>query len=231
MSAKDKKNKTGPSWVEVGLGAVLSLLLGVVLGATYLVFRPVVKAAARPKDAPASAVYYIEGPRDFDKTLELNEKRKAFDSGQSVSLTEGELNVLLGEDVRPPVPPSGKPGDKPGDKPVDTKTIDPGPLNARLHDAKIQFGNTVSLNVFGVSSQLIVQATGVFAKHGSKFEFEPEVFYVGGCPVQRFLVLRGWLLNKLLFSQPVPEDIAAAWPKLVDVHVDGATLRLKMPQG
>jgi hypothetical protein len=229
MSAKNAKLQKGPSWIEVGLGAVLSLLLGGALGAAYLVFRPVPKVAAAPKDAPASAVYYIEGGRDFDKTAELNEKRKAFDAGQSVSVTEGELNVLLGDDVPPPPPPSGKPGDKPA-APV-VRAIDPGPLNARIHDGKIQFGNTVSISVLGITSQLVVQATGVFTKHGSAFEFDPEVAYVGGCPVQRFLVLRGWILNRFLFAHPVPDDIAAAWSKLVDVHVDGATLRLRMPQG
>lgn len=228
MSAKDPKSQKGPSWIEVGLGAVLSLLLGAVLGAAYLVFRPVPTVSATPKDASPNSVYYIEGGRDIDKSSELNEKRKEFDSGQSVTVTEGELNLLLGDDIGPPPPPA-KPGDKPA--PPQAKMIDAGPLNARIHDGKIQFGNTVSISVLGISSQLVVQATGVFTKHGSRFEFDPEVAYVGGCPVQRFLILRGWILNRFLFAHPVPDDIAAAWPKLVDVHVDGATLHLRMPQG
>jgi hypothetical protein len=228
MSAKNPKSQKGPSWIEVGLGAALSVLLGAALGGAYLVFKPVPTVSATPKDASASSVYYIEGGRDFDKTTELNEKRKEFDAGQSVTVTEGELNLLLGDDVAA-APAPVKPGDKAA--PPATRTIDPGPLNARIHDGKIQFGNTVSISVLGINSHLVVQATGVFTKHGSKFQFDPEVAYLGGCPVQRFLILRGWILNRFLFAHAVPDDIAAAWPKLIDVHVDGATLRLRMPQG
>jgi hypothetical protein len=36
--------------------------------------------------------------------------------------------------------------------------------------------------------------------------------------------------NKLLFAQPVPADLAAAWSKLVDVSIDSAGLVLKGPQ-
>jgi hypothetical protein len=34
-------------------------------------------------------------------------------------------------------------------------------------------------------------------------------------------------MKKLLFTQPIPEDIAAAWSKLSDVSIEGSKLRLK----
>ena len=82
MISKVKKAQKGPSWIEVGLGAALSVILGVVLGAAYLVTKPVQTVKDIPKDAPSGAVYYIEGVRDFNKAAVVEEKRK--------SLTDGE---------------------------------------------------------------------------------------------------------------------------------------------
>ena len=48
--------------------------------------------------------------------------------------------------------------------------------------------------------------------------------------MQRLLFIKDWALGKLLFAQPVPDDLAAAWSKLVDVSVEGTGLRLKGPQ-
>jgi hypothetical protein len=49
--------------------------------------------------------------------------------------------------------------------------------------------------------------------------------------MQRFLVLRDWAQGKLLFSRPIPDDLATAWSKLVDVSIDSSGLQLKGPQG
>ena len=232
MSAKRGKKAKGPSWLEVGLGAFLSIILGVVIGVAFLVLKPVSKVTAIPKDAPASAVYYIEGARDFNKTTEVEKIRKSFLAGGSVSVTEGELNVILGDATSPPAPAADAAAPaaaKP--PPAPAKLFAPGPLNARIHDGKVQFGDTATISAFGIDLSVIVQATGTFSKHGSSFAFAPETFYVGGCPMQRLLFIRDWALGKLLFAQPVPDDLAAAWSKLVDVSVDSTGLQLKGPQG
>ena len=78
--------------------------------------------------------------------------------------------------------------------------IETSSLNARIHEDKIQFSDTATITVMGVSVPVIVQATGTFVKSGSGFEFEPESIYVGGCPMQRMLFIRGWILRKLLFT-------------------------------
>jgi hypothetical protein len=231
MSAKNKKLQKGPSWFEVGLGAFLSILLGLALGAAYLVSKPVAKVAAIPKDAPAGAVYYLEGETEFNKSADVAALRKSFVDGESVSVTEGELNALIGDlfpSATPAAPDASKPADKP---PADQKLITPGLLNARIRDGKVQFANPIGYNILGITGTIVVQASGTFSRHGSTFAFDPEVFYVGGCPMQRLLFLRGWVQGKLLFAQQVPDDLAAAWSKLADVSVDGSTLRLKGPQG
>jgi hypothetical protein len=226
MSAKHKKLKA-PSWVEVGLGAFLSVVLGVALGAAYLVFKPVIKAKDIPKDAPSGAVYYLEGARDFTKSADADAARKTFADGGSVSVDEGELNMLLGESGKTDSDASKAPA-KGAPAPND-KMLDMSSLNCRIRDGKIQFADTVSFNVFGITGSVIVQSTGEFDKEGSEFEFVPDTLDVGGCPLHRFPFIRGIILKKLLFAQPVPDDIAAAWSKLINVTIDGSTLHLRMP--
>ena len=226
MSAKIQSQK-GPSNVEIALAALLSVILGVALGAAYLVTRPVLKVKEVPKDPASGTTYYIEGVRDSDKASDTAAKRKAFSGGESVDVAEGELNVFLGSLDKPDGAPPAKPNNKA--PAADAKMVDVSSLNGRLHEGKIQLSDTVTFNAMGVSDTVIVQATGVFEKHGPTYEFVPDVFYIGGCPVQRLPVIRDWLLHKLLFSQPVPQDVADAWLKLSGVTIEGSTLRLKMP--
>jgi hypothetical protein len=229
MLRKNKKAKAGPGWFEVILGAILSVILGAVLGAALLITKPVTKVTSTPKDAPAGAVYYIEGAKDLNR-LAVMETRKAFVAGESVVIEEGQLNALFASLAKPaPRPPAANPGDKSPPPAPDAKLIDTTPLNARIRDGRIQFSDTVTFSALGVSVPVIVQATGVFVRSGSGFEFEPDVIYVGGCPMQRLLFIKGIILKKLLFTDTAPDDLAAAWSKLSDVTLDGTKLRLKAP--
>jgi hypothetical protein len=231
MLKKNTKAQRGPTWFEVGLGAVLSIILGVAVGAAYMVSRPVLKVTAIPKDAAANALFYIEGSRSAGRSADLAEKRKAFTDGESVSVDEGELNALIGTISQPEAPKAKapKPGEKAPPAAGSERMVDTGTLNVRIKGGKIQFGDTVTFNVYGFSTSVIVQATGGFTRRGSSFAFDPETFYVGGCPAQRLLFVRDFLMRKLVFSQPVPDDLAAAWSKLSDVSIEGSTLRLKAP--
>jgi hypothetical protein len=231
MLRKVKSKQKGPSWFEVGLGAFLSVILGIALGIALLASKPVSKVTELPKDPAPGTIYYIEGARDFNKTPEVEEKRKSFVAGESVSVEEGELNILLsaGEKAAPPAP--AKPGDKAADAPpaAPTKVLDVGTLNARIHDGHIQFAAPVTVSAFTVSATVIVQTTGTFIQRGSGFVYDPDSILVGGCPVSRVPVLRELVLSKLLFVQPVPADIAASWSRLAAVTIDGSVLKLKMP--
>jgi hypothetical protein len=230
MLKKVKKSQSGPSWFEVILGAVLSAALGVVLGAAYMINKPVVKVASTPKDAAAGAVYLIEGTKSLNSSG-VNEKRRAFVGGQSIEVDEGEVNSFLSGLAKPSSPPpaAAKPGDKSPPPAPEQKIVDLSSLNALIRNGRIQFSDTATVTLLGVSVPIIVQASGTFAKSGSQFEFDPDTIYVGGCPMQRMLFVRGWILKKLLFAQPLPSDVAAAWSKLADVSIDGSKLRLKAP--
>lgn len=230
MISKNKKAQKGPTWLEVGLGAMLSVVLGVALGAFYLVTKPVQSVKQIPKDSPSGAVYYIEGSKGSSKSAGLAGKRRDFVGGESISVDEGELNAFIASISKAPSSPpaSAKPGDK-APPPADQKMIDVGTVNVRIHGGKIQFASSVSYNILTVTGSVIVQANGTFERHGSAFRFDPDEIYIGGCPAQRLLIVKDFILSKLLFVQPVPDDMAAAWSKLSDVVLEGSTLRLKAP--
>jgi hypothetical protein len=240
MSKKTERAIHGPSWVEVILGAVLSVVLGVALGAILLVIKPVVTPKTRemPKEPVAGTTYYIEGSRDTAKAKQALAKRKAFAAGQSVAVNEDELNSLI-EPATPaaPTPPPPKAGEK-AKAPEKGKEAAPaaagelfstGTPNFRIQGGTLQIGAPVTVTVLGFSEKVIAQARGGFVKQGDQFVFDPDSFYLGSCPLQRLPFLSGYVKSKVLSSQKIPEDIAAAWPKLANVSIDGTTLKLDMP--
>ena len=222
MCAAKSKQQKGPSWLEVGLGAALSIVLGAALGALYLLSRPVQKVREIPKDAPAGAVYYIEGTKQVN-SASSEETRKAFVQGQSIAVDEGELNAFLIASSKPAT--GGKSGDKAA---AADQLFEVTGLNARIKAGQIQFGDTVTYNIFGFTGDVIVQATGTFSRHGSQFEFDPDTLLIGGCPVQRLPFVRSWAVKKFIFTVAPPDDVAGAWAKLTDVAIEGSLLRLKM---
>ena len=228
MIYKLRRNR-GPSWFEVTLGAVLSVVLGIVLGGVYLATRPVKKLGEIPKDSPPGAVYFVEGTRGYYDNDSVETKRKAFVSGESVTVDEAELNIISAGPVKPPPPPPPKNTLVQPPPPPPPKEHDETPLNVRIHDGKIQFAVTYTVNENGFNASLVVQARGEFVKNGSTFEFVPDEFYIGCCPLQRLPYLREWLMKKTLFTQPIPEDIIGAWSKLSDVSIEGSKMRLIMP--
>ncbi len=237
-----------PGWAEVILGAALSVVLGVVLGVIVLAVKPLPQVKALPKEPVAGAVYYIEGSRETAKAKQAPAKRKMFAGGGSVSVTEDEVNSFLAAPP-PPLPPPGakKPADKskapekpkaPEKAAEKGKAAAPaasgemlaiGDANFRFHDGKVQIAVPATVSVLGFDQRVTVLADGSFVKKGDTFKFEPDTLYLGSCPMQRLPFASAFVVNKFIAGQNVPEDIAAAWPKLASVEVDGNVLKLTMP--
>ena len=232
MSRKTDRAKHGPGWVEVIFGAILSLILGAVLGALLLAFRPVVvvKEMPKPEARDASAVYFVEGSRDTAKGRDAAAKRKAFAEGRTVTVIEDELNALAG----PAATFATKAGEKakaPEKAPgaTEDQTVATGTPNFRVREGALQVGVPVTLNLLGMSQRVVVQTRGGFVKRGDVFVYEPDVFYVGSLPVQRIPILAKLAREHFLDSQQIPEDIKAAWPKLTSASIEGNVLHLTMP--
>lgn len=225
--------RVGPSWTEVFLGASLSLVLGIVLGALSLILRPVIAVKELPKEADRlpGAVYYIEGTRDGNKGRLAETKRKNFAAGQSVAVNEDELNLLAVPKIAPPPPPAPKPKAKPGETPLPPMTAEAKvlPPNFRIHDSVMQISVTTKISVAGVDRNVLLLAKGDFARKDGKFVFVPATVTMGSCPMERLPFARGFALKKLLDFQTFPEDVAASWDKLIAAHVEGNELKLTMP--
>jgi hypothetical protein len=228
MSRKIDRALRGPSWIEVILGALISLVLGVALGATLLVLRPVIAVKQMPKEdmIVPEAIYFVEGSRDSSKARDATAKRKAFVEGKSVSVIEDELNVLAGTAASFAPAGEAKPGDK---APASDQTVAPGAPNFRVRDGVFQVGVPVTISLLGLSQKVIVQTRGGFEQQGSVFVYEPNEFYVGSLPLQRLPFLASYARDQFLDTAAVPEDIKSAWMKLAGVSIDGNVLNLKMP--
>ena len=223
MSSKFDRARYGPSWTEVILGALLSMVLGVVLSATYFVFKPVTKVKELPKEPIPGTVYYIEGSRDYSNARRLTAKQKFFAKGGSVVVNEDEINSAANPVVAP-LPPGTEAPPPPG-------PMTAGAPNFRIHDGAVQIAVPVRIkwDLANLDTIVLVQATGNFARRSESIVFVPKTVYVGSCPVDRLPRAVDFVMKKFYESQPVPADIAASWAKLSDVTVEGTTLRLTMP--
>ncbi len=218
MNKKIERELAGPSWTEVILGAVLSLILGVALGAAYLVLKPVETVRELPKEPVADMVYFISGSRDASRARQAEAKQAAFLRGGSVVLSEDELNVLVapGAEAKPAAPAGGS-------------TLTPGVPNFRIRDSVMQVAGPVRLSVLGLEDEIVVQARGVFEKRNDVFVFSPTEIYVGSCPVQRLPGVQGLLFGRVLAAVVAPAELVAAWRRVSDAAVEGSTLRLTVP--
>jgi hypothetical protein len=256
VSAKSSRGGYEPSWTEVTIGALLSVLIGAVLAVVFLVLKPVIIVKDEPKDdeRDRSSVYFIEGSRDPAKAKLASAKRKSFVAGDSVVVDENELNSFIapaaGAPVKPADPlPAAKPA--PGAKAAppakapppaapETKPGAPAPIpsglryvagvpNFRINDSALQLAVPTKIYVFGLELNVIVQGRGTFVKSGENFVYDPTTLLVGSCPVDRLPMARNFVVKKIFEAQPVPEDIIKAWSTLSDVAVVGTALKLTMP--
>jgi hypothetical protein len=245
MSAKKTdKSAYDPGWGEVILGATLSVVLGAMLGALALVLRPVAQVKELPKESVKGVTYFLEGSRDSAKARQAEAKKKAFIAGQSVVVTEDEINSFV--PALPPAapPPGAKPAAKPGEKPKapptpPAKGAAPAPAsdemlalgapNVRIREGVVQIAVPVTINVLGLDQRVFAIGSGTFVKKDGSFAFEPATLLLGSCPVQRIPFAAGLVAKKFLNASAVPADIAGAWAKLADVAVDGNALKLTMP--
>ncbi|HUR58678.1 MAG TPA: hypothetical protein VM029_13280 [Opitutaceae bacterium] len=245
MAKKIDRSTHGPGWGEVILGAALALVLGVVLGCVLLVLKPVVIAKDLPKEGERmrGVVYYVEGATGGN-ARQAQAKRKAFIEGQTVTLTEAEINALAGGPgasaaATPPgkapdqtAPEKGKEKGKAEEKAAPAPGSDgmlvAGTPNVRIRGGIMQVGAPVTIAVAGLDQKVIVQARGKFVKEGDRFVFQEDELYLGSCPLHRLPFVSDFVYKKVLGEQAIPEDVKAAWHKLASVTIEDNALKLSM---
>ncbi|GAB1488023.1 hypothetical protein MASR2M8_04660 [Opitutaceae bacterium] len=220
-SAKIERAKYGPGLVEVTLGAVLSLMLGVLLATAYLVTKPVATVRELPKkeDRVRGQVYFIEGSKDANKGRTWLRKRQLLLEGQTaeIPLTEDELNTGLNE------------APKPAESGASQALIEPSSVNFRIREGDLQVALPSTLNLIGYRIPVLVQARGGFERDGDRFIFVPDEFYIGSLAANRLPFLRGMVTSRLLAAKTVGSELIEAWGKVSAVSINGDTLQLTLP--
>jgi len=224
MSYKSK-HRQGPSWTEVIIGAALSVVIGVAIGAAVLILRPVVIAKQEPKERVKDTTYYIEGSSDVGRGRQAVAKRLAFLGGESISVTEDEINVLVAAALKATAPSPTREG-APAASP-EGEYVSAGTPTVRIRDGLLQLGVPVTTKLS--ADKVIFQARGGFVREGGVFVYEPTEMYLGSCPLQRIPLLASYLRQRIMSEYPMPDDMKAAWAKLTAVTIEGNTLKLTMP--
>jgi hypothetical protein len=234
--AKSKLEKSlyGPSLVEVILGALLGLLLGVVAACVFLVFKPVTLLKEKPKEYLRSVVYYMPGAESNAKSRAWQAKQKQFLAGTTVHVVEEELNAWGASIAQPVVMAKAKPAApaKPGaapakpDAPVPEGFVIPSTPNFRFVDGKLQIAMKCTLNWYGMMTDVTIQATGAFRRDSEGYVFAPDTVYLGSCPVHLLPGAASPLVSYLITHEKAPDEMRAAWNKLGSVAIEGTTLKL-----
>jgi len=222
IQAKIDRERFGPSLFEVTLGAALSITLGVLLAAGYLVFTPVKMLKAEPKEGELGRheVVYIEGTKSTARSGQWMRKRQLLLEGQAaeIAIVEDELNAWIADGVRPATS---------ADAPAPA-FLQPTAVNFRIREGVIQVGVPASLNAFGYTKPVIFQMRGGFEQRGDRFEFVPSESYLGSLSLHRIPAAENFLIGALARTQSAAEDVAAAWDRVSAVGVEGNTLRVTL---
>jgi hypothetical protein len=213
----------GPGVVEITLGVVLSLTLGVLLGVLHLIFKPV-ETVEKPVDgAKAGQVYFVQGSVNSGKARQWTRKRQMLTDGGSVDMAfnEEELNAWA-SNLMPQASPQ---------KGADTSgsIFTPEKVNFRISDDVMQVGLLGQISQFGFEQEMVFQTRGKFEPGPDGFRFSPDELYVGSLPVHRVPGLAPWLIQRIITAQELPENVKETWSKIKLVAVEGNTLRIVTP--
>lgn len=205
----------GPSTSEVFLGATLSLLLGAVLAAVFLITKPVEKVRAIPDEPVHNQVYYIEGAKSGGG--QWLRKKQMFIEGAAmeIQLSENELNKWIASTKVKPETTDSPP------------MIAPKEVNFRIVDDTLQIGIPTDLNIPMFKRSIYVQASGDFELNGDRFELKLDRLMVGSLAVHRIPILSGIVAGRLFASQEVGEEVYDAWDSLSVVAIEDNQLSLE----
>ncbi|WP_221029136.1 hypothetical protein [Actomonas aquatica] len=206
-----------PSLFEITLGAVLSVVLGAVLAASYLAAQPVEQVRSLPKEPDESTVYYVTGSSRSSLGRQwLRKKQVLVEQGAfELEFNEDELNTWMSSSQAKP------------DGEEESGVFVAKGLNFRIDDGQLQLGLPCTFSLAGVTRDVVVQARGGFVRDGGAYAFKPAQLYVGTLDVARLPVVGDFFYDRLIAAQEIPEDVAAAWGSLSRVAVEGNVLKLE----
>jgi hypothetical protein len=101
--------------------------------------------------------------------------------------------------------------------------------NFRMVGDALQIGWRCTLNVFGLTREVALVATGHFETSGAQVSFVPDKVFLGSCPLHWLPMASSQLLAYVFKNQKTPDNIRLAWAKCTAVQVVDGGLRLILP--
>ena len=236
----------GPSYLEVALGAILGIAVGIFAAGLYFVFKPVEKVDKLPKELAPNVVYLIPGKDSTARAKGWQAKQKTFLASGEIMLREEELNAwgaTLSDykpvdpkaPVKPGTPPKKATPPKPGAPAKPEEPAAPeapevffavGAPNFSIKENRLQIALVCKLNYYGIGSEVWVKATGRFTRSGDTYKFTPAEFYFGSCPLHLIPVASTFVTSRLLSELKITDDMVQAWGRVNLVVIDGDQLKI-----
>ncbi len=215
-AANLKRDLYGPSLFEITLGAALSIALGGVLAAGYLMAQPVDTVRTLPREPNPDKVYYVVGSaRSSLGNGWLRKKQMLIEPGAAtLQLSEDELNTWLASTQTQPESPS------------EGGMIKPRTLNFRIGEDYLQVGLPCDISVAGFNHSLVIQTRGTFKPTGDGFAYAADEVMVGQLAAHRLPLVGSLVVGRLAALHEPPGDLVAAWQTLTDVTVADRQLNL-----
>lgn len=237
LSKKMQRAMYGPSFLEVTFGLILSIILGVLLAAVFLVFKPVqiVKELPQLEERVVGAVYFVEGTHDATRAKAWRNKRQQLLEGLpgTITLTEDEINAWLAADLGGSTASAAETKDAKGKSTpaksakAPEKTPDPAQKDGAAAPAadgflglsfvpaapqvriadSFQVGAHGTLHYAGSQFPLVVQAQGHFRKQGELFVYQPDKLFIGSLPIHCIPGALNWGVDKLVGAAANSESL------------------------
>jgi hypothetical protein len=209
-----------PGVFGIIIGAVLSTVLGALLGVLHLASQRVEVVAEAPKEPAAGTRYFITGepPKDSGRSME-RKLDQLENPGAEVAFSEGELNAWSHQTFKPT---QLEEAEKNG-----AVMIVAGRPNFRFVGKELQLGMENELVVFGSSAPLVLQARGGFEHAGDKMRFKASEAYLGALPLHR---LPAGVLEAVgeRFAPVAPKELAAVLDQASAISVADGQLIVRL---
>ena len=220
--SRKKEEQKGPKPYEVIIGAVLSIFLGVLLAAVYLVVQPVEEVDELPPEADRDrrTVYFVEGRTGSVADFNWRSKVTSFEAGASgmIELVEQELNQWAGS-AFPDLEDTEAEG---------MLNLIPRSVNFRIRGGALQIASNMEFNVFGVGGEVLAQTRGTFVPRNGRYVFEAESLSLGGFRVPHDAVM-DLILERFFAALDPGEEVTESWSRLTRAEVRDDALILELP--
>ena len=218
--SKTERALRGPGLIEITLGVLLSLVLGVVLATAHLMAKQVEVVKELPKEgAVPGQIYMIEGSANGAKAKQWTRKRQILMEGKAavVTFNEDELNAWIASLGLEKTSMFAK-----------YESFKPGIPNIRIRDGRLHLGMTSEFQGEKDGMKMVVQFRGYFEKQGDEYAFMMDELYMNSLPMHRL-----WggaaIPYKLSEAGDLPEEVLTMWKRLSLVAIEGDALKLVVP--